>query len=140
MAISGPCVVAKAGRTAFNISTSGFALSSLIQKAHSSPNAATHVMPRTRRNDAGRTSSVMRVVSVSVSLVRASISCWSSGVDCKIPRERNAKRSKCNRPIYLHQAASNVATRRPNNPSRRRRSSRLAHRPRRSSDLVMNFI
>ena len=66
MAISGPCVVAKAGRTAFKISTSGLADSSLIQKAHSSASTATQVTPRTRRKLPPRTASVMPVVSVKV--------------------------------------------------------------------------
>ena len=85
MAISGPWIVARAGRTAFNISTSGLAESSLIQNAHSSARTATQVMPRTRRKLPPRTASVMPVVSVNSSAVRDRMSCFMSGVDLRVP-------------------------------------------------------
>jgi hypothetical protein len=55
MTINGPPVVAKAGRTASNISRSGFRLvSSACRNATSSAITPTAVTPRMVRNDAGR--------------------------------------------------------------------------------------
>src|SRR6516164_1650700 len=81
MATNGPPVVAREGRAAFRISTSGFALSSDFQKAHSSAKTATHVAPLILLNDAERTSRVMPVVSVSSSRFLSAMSCLSSGAD-----------------------------------------------------------
>lgn len=55
MQISGPPVVARLGRKARMISSSGFFASSLRKKAISSQIAPTAEMPRMVRNDAGRT-------------------------------------------------------------------------------------
>ena len=64
-----PPVVARLGRSAFRISLSGLALSSLRQKAISSQIAATAVTPRIVRKDAGLTSMSTPLANLSVSTV-----------------------------------------------------------------------
>src|SRR5271166_193826 len=70
MTINGPPVVAKAGRTASNISRSGFRLvSSARQNATSSAITPTAVTPRMVRNDAGRHSMSTQLLRLIVSAV-----------------------------------------------------------------------
>ena len=74
MMIRGPPVVARLGRTALRISLSGLRpASSVCQKAASVAITATQVTPRSRRNDAARTSIEIRLDSSIESAVRPTI-------------------------------------------------------------------
>ena len=86
MTINGAPVVAKAGRTASNISRSGFRLvSSARQNATSSAITPTAVTPRMVRNDAGRHSMSTPLLRLIVSAVAPMTSTFSAGTVEKMP-------------------------------------------------------
>jgi hypothetical protein len=74
MMINGPPVVASEGRTALKISMSALALVSSSQNAASLAMTATHVTPRSRRNEAARTSITIPLDSSIASVVRLTTS------------------------------------------------------------------
>src|SRR3984957_10920514 len=95
MAINGPPVVASDGLSAFKISLSGFALSSLRQKAISSAIAATAVKPRMVRNEAGRTDISIPVVRLRVSDVAPSTRSFRFGATAKTPSTKANALAAC---------------------------------------------
>ena len=80
---SAPGIVAIPGRIAVRISVSGFALSSVLQKAISSATTPINVRPRMVRNEAVPTSIVMRFIKSMDSAVRRATSGRSIGTSSR---------------------------------------------------------